>query len=936
MNTEFLSSRFQEMSHKRIQHSVKIKIEEWLIFVDKWLFLYAQLSLTPNMLRTFKQQVALAALSFTFAGTAWSQGNYQQVVSSTSHGNKVYLEINALRLQQSLDSLFLHAGLGQGSGPGGQVDWSQVLDNGNSPGMDVDFDGFNAFGVENLTAGGTVSADSLILNKDASITGRLNVSGVSELGDSLIVHGFVAFHDSLEVVKAVSIGQTLYVTGVTSLGDSLHVAGNVDLDALFNVDGAATFGSTVTVTGVTSLSDSLHVTGNADFDAEVNVDGRLTINDVLRVQRLEVDSSEATGNAAFARGYHAIAYGDHSTAMDSLSEAWGPSSKALGREAVTYARDAVALGYQSQAADSLAWSSTEYGKGYHAIALGAQSSALGTFTYTLGSQSSTTKDVTNAYAIGYHSTVSEYGHFAFALGANSTAKGVNSMAFGYGSTANMYHSMAFGNNATASMPHSMAFGQYSMASADQAITLGRSSTASGPHAFALGEYSTASGYGSRALGYQSTASGPNSFALGYFATASGHNSMAFGQFSTAAYSHAISLGEQAQANQYGAVALGNLSIANGTQSFVHALNSTANSSHEVIFGAHSDHTAFPDSDSLNWIETDPLFIIGNGSSSSNRSNALVIRKDGAAAFSDSMHVAGHLTLASQITASGLATFNDSIVAASALSVAGTLTADSIVATKVINGQISSLSNQTTDGLAEGSTNLYYTDARVNALMADTLNNFNTRITALESGSGSATWSCGDEVSFDGYSYGTVSIGSDCWFSENLRSTHYADGTLIPNRTSVASWSFPTNTNGDGRCLYDTTYANLEPYGYLYNQFAVLSILGLCPDGWHVSSVADWENLKTTVGGGTGGALHIKSTHWDGADTYGFNAIAAGTRTHNTGIFQEKDGRAYFWTPTAGEGSTLYYLESGSENIMTAYEWQFWGGSVRCVKTSELP
>ena len=36
-----------------------------------------------------------------------------------------------------------------------------------------------------------------------------------------------------------------------------------------------------------------------------------------------------------------------------------------------------------------------------------------------------------------------------------------------------------------------------------------------------------------------------------------------------------------------------------------------------------------------------------------------------------------------------------------------------------------------------------------------------------------TWICGTSVDFDGYGYATVEVGDQCWFAENLRSTHYS-------------------------------------------------------------------------------------------------------------------------------------------------------------------
>lgn len=225
---------------------------------------------------------------FCFVEQLSAQISLPPVVVQSVHGNRVFLEINPGNLQVTLDSI-------TSSLSSENFKWSNVLTNGASPGMDVNFFGYDALGLGQVTTTGTFTGDSLVLVKDATIAGRLSVTGVSALSDSLTVAGFVSLGDSLEVVRAVSIGETLYVTGVTSLGDSLHVAGNVNMAQLLNVVGAATFESTVDVSGETTLNDtlhvnavallkdSLHVVGGADFDASVNMDGNASVGGTLGV-----------------------------------------------------------------------------------------------------------------------------------------------------------------------------------------------------------------------------------------------------------------------------------------------------------------------------------------------------------------------------------------------------------------------------------------------------------------------------------------------------------------------------------------------------------------------------------------------------------------------------------------------------------------------------
>ncbi len=217
----------------------------------------------------------------------------QTAVRSNVIGDKVYLEIDLDGLQANLDSLFAQSAAS--SSALGSLTWADLLDQGTSPGMDVSFFGYDLTGLGQVTSSATLTADSLVLNKDAQIVGRLSLGGVATLSDSLKVQGVVEFADSLRVVKSVSIGERLFVSGITTMGDSLHVVGNVDLAALFNVAGAATFGSTVDVSGVATfgdslvvegvavLQDSLSVAGNAHLRQDLQVDGHLNLGGDLTV-----------------------------------------------------------------------------------------------------------------------------------------------------------------------------------------------------------------------------------------------------------------------------------------------------------------------------------------------------------------------------------------------------------------------------------------------------------------------------------------------------------------------------------------------------------------------------------------------------------------------------------------------------------------------------
>jgi hypothetical protein len=78
---------------------------------------------------------------------------------------------------------------------------------------------------------------------------------------------------------------------------------------------------------------------------------------------------------------------------------------------------------------------------------------------------------------------------------------------------------------------------------------------------------------------------------------------------------------------------------------------------------------------------------------------------------------------------------------------------------------------------------------------------------------------------DGNTYNSVTIGSQEWMSENLRTTKYSDGTVIPNVTDGGEWS---DLETAAWCHYENDSSQYEAtYGKLYNCFAVeTGVVGL--------------------------------------------------------------------------------------------------------------
>jgi hypothetical protein len=92
---------------------------------------------------------------------------------------------------------------------------------------------------------------------------------------------------------------------------------------------------------------------------------------------------------------------------------------------------------------------------------------------------------------------------------------------------------------------------------------------------------------------------------------------------------------------------------------------------------------------------------------------------------------------------------------------------------------------------------------------------------------------------DGNIYNTVSIGSQTWMKENLRTTRYNDGNYIPNVTLNNEWS---SLKTPGYCWNVNDSIKYSTFGALYNWYAI-NTDNLCPVGWKVPSESDFKILS---------------------------------------------------------------------------------------------
>jgi uncharacterized protein (TIGR02145 family) len=193
---------------------------------------------------------------------------------------------------------------------------------------------------------------------------------------------------------------------------------------------------------------------------------------------------------------------------------------------------------------------------------------------------------------------------------------------------------------------------------------------------------------------------------------------------------------------------------------------------------------------------------------------------------------------------------------------------------------------------------------------------------------------------DGNVYKIVTIGTQTWMAENLKTTKYRDGSPIPNVTDKTSWKSLTS----GACCWynDDAVANKATYGALYNWYTVADSRNIAPAGWHVPTEAEWNTLITFLGdnqvaGGLmkeTGTIHWKTPNTGATNQSGFTALPSGYRDYDYGSFNYLGIGGMFWsstqstTPSIARYRSLLYNSSTCDNL-GAYKQN--GYSVRCVK-----
>jgi uncharacterized protein (TIGR02145 family) len=204
--------------------------------------------------------------------------------------------------------------------------------------------------------------------------------------------------------------------------------------------------------------------------------------------------------------------------------------------------------------------------------------------------------------------------------------------------------------------------------------------------------------------------------------------------------------------------------------------------------------------------------------------------------------------------------------------------------------------------------------------------------SAENGGGESTI-----IDGSGNEYTYVTIGSQDWLVENLKTTKYNDGTDIPLITDNTSWG---NLTTPGYCWYNNDKATYgDTYGALYNWQSV-NTGNLCPTGWHVPTDAEWTTLTTNLSDPVtaGGKLkETGTTHWTSPNTgatneTGFTALPGGNR-RNDGTFRVIGVNGYWWSASEYAANTAWnrHMHYDYSDVSRYFYSKKNGSSVRCLR-----
>lgn len=191
---------------------------------------------------------------------------------------------------------------------------------------------------------------------------------------------------------------------------------------------------------------------------------------------------------------------------------------------------------------------------------------------------------------------------------------------------------------------------------------------------------------------------------------------------------------------------------------------------------------------------------------------------------------------------------------------------------------------------------------------------------------------------DGQKYRTVVIGTQTWMADNLRAINFQAGPPVMYMKAISDTTWK-NLIVPARTYYNADSAQYYlKYGGLYNWYAATAPGNVCPTGWHVPSLTEWQTLVAFVGDETiaGGMLKSNvagtwnSPNSGASNTYNFGALPGGYASP----YGQLGNYGYYWTTTPSSPTTAYCIVfnyDGPHVVLPSNPVKQMGYSIRCVK-----
>ena len=178
---------------------------------------------------------------------------------------------------------------------------------------------------------------------------------------------------------------------------------------------------------------------------------------------------------------------------------------------------------------------------------------------------------------------------------------------------------------------------------------------------------------------------------------------------------------------------------------------------------------------------------------------------------------------------------------------------------------------------------------------------------------------------DNQVYKTVTIGEQIWMAENLN-------------YETTSGSYCYNNKLDSCAKYGRLYAwatsvdqSESVCGMGHECGLSGTVQGVCPEGWHIPDLEEWQTLVETVGENVAGSK-LKTEDNYGEDAFGFSALLAGTK-NKYGNFSSIGQYAFFWSSTEVEVNYAHYVSLNiyKSDATIGADFRNFAFSIRCLK-----